>query len=182
MALTKHKGKPKTPGSGRKKGTPNRKTGDVKKQLEALNVDPLIIAANIMTGAEKGNPHPWLKTFELWIKTYKGVLSRCYDRAAAFVDTEDRQATLLLEDLHHAMTKIDEFHERSKKELAEGHIPIEIRARVAVQLLDFIYPKRKAIEVTDNRDSEAAEDLTDEELAMIILDDIEHEKAKRTKH
>jgi hypothetical protein len=43
-------GSPKTPGSGRKKGTPNKKTGEVAQLFQRLNSDPLEVLALMAKG------------------------------------------------------------------------------------------------------------------------------------
>lgn len=95
------KGGPKTTGSGRKKGTPNKKTQELRDKCEAAGVDPFDVLLQICKG-----------TKEIIVKDDKG-----------------------------------------KEKTVELPINTEHRLAAAKELCQYIYPKRKAIELTSDEDN-----------------------------
>jgi len=113
-------GSPRT--GGRKKGTPNKKTQALLDRLEELACDPLELSAKIALGEELDGPHPSLSSFH----AFADKLAKLEDKGGAVTPE-------LIEELR---TLVDD-------NLTSGYVPLELRSKHIVDLMQYAHPKRK---------------------------------------
>lgn len=115
------KGCPKPPGSGRKKGVPNKRSLFVKERTDKLKLDPVDFLIAVMEGNWKKLGFPAAE-----IKRVNGLGN-----------------TIVI-----------------------TSISLDNRIKAAAELLEYCYPKRKAMEIIeeDEDDENPLSELSDEEL------------------
>lgn len=111
---------------GRGPGTPNKITMNVVSALDRLGCDPLELSAKIALGEELDGPHPSLKAFYAFA-----------DKLAGLEDTGGAVTPELIEELRGL---IDD-------NLTRGYVPMELRSKHIADLMRYLYPTRRAIEV-----------------------------------
>jgi hypothetical protein len=110
---------------GRQKNTPNKKTQAIADRLAALGCDPLELSAKIAIGQELDGPHPSVPAFRKFIDD----LAKLRDKGGAITDDHIEQLTSLVED-----------------NLTSGYVPYDLRSKHINELLQYVAPKRKAVD------------------------------------
>lgn len=124
---------------------------DVLDRLEELNCDPLEFNAKIVRGDYIYGEHPFLRKIRSFVKRYvDGKLS-------------SREAL--------------NFLSRAEAALGDTPAPMELRSKVAGDLMQYAYAKKKSVEVSGGLDlnKRNPDDLSDAELASIASGVIEGE-------
>jgi len=143
MAERKKTGPPKgTRPAGRTPGTPNKRSLDAAKRLEDLGADPLERAAKIMLGNDCGEDHPFLAELRRFLARFRANPDKITEKT------------------------LKSLEGRAEKMLS-GHVPLDLQARMATELMKYLYPQRKAIDVKNVDNDHKADDVSDEELAAI---------------
>ena len=112
---------------GRKKGTPNKITLEVKETLDALGCNPMELSARIALGEELDGPHPALTLFH----TFADKLAKLEDRGGAVTPE-----------------LVEELRALTDDNLSSGYVPLELRSKHINELKKYLYPQRKAIDHT----------------------------------
>lgn len=112
-----------------------------------LNFDPLDQAVKIAQGKALKEDHPFLQDFK--------------DQVFWFIQQLEEFEEIEISDMH-------KFLQEGTRALSEVHTPIEIRSRHTLELLQYLYPKRKAMElkVEDVRPPMEVSPLTEEEVEI----------------
>ena len=99
---------------------------EFKDKIEESGVDPLQFILNIMEGKEFDIPHPFLNTLETFLECLMelGIKNPSFNNIISNLRNDAFEA------------------------LAVGYVPIELRARAGLELMQYCYPKRKSIEIT----------------------------------
>lgn len=99
---------------------------EFKDRIEESGIDPLQFILNIMEGKEFDVPHPFLNTIYTFIDCIKEL-----DVAHPFINNI-----------------ISNLVEEAEQALSRGYVPIELRARAGLELMQYCYPKRRSVEIT----------------------------------
>jgi len=110
-----------------RKGVPNKITLDVVNALDALGCNPLELSAKIAMGEELDGPHPALAAFYAFADKLAGL--------------EDKGGAVTPEMVEELRGLIDD-------NLTAGYVPIELRSKHINELKKYIYPQRKAVDIT----------------------------------
>jgi hypothetical protein len=132
MAAPKNPNREAAARGGRKssrKGAPNKRTVALLDRLDELGCDPLELSAKIALGYELDGPHPSYKAFK---KIAEDIQALAGTGEPVPEDLADK-LLLLVED-----------------QLTKGYVPIELRSKHIADLMQYSYPKRKAVEVDAN--------------------------------
>lgn len=142
--------RPVVNGGGRVVGTPNKLTKQAIERMEELNFDPLEFAVAIARGEELCTDHPVWPILQQWLLELKDVVA---SKQWASMPT---------------LEKIDQFASYCEKLLKESYTPIDVRSRHTLELLNYVYPKRKAMEVDFPGNSEGGpvKELTADEVKI----------------
>lgn len=121
---TKPRGYPKT--GGRKKGSLGKRTLEAAAKLDEMGCDPLEMSAMIAMGEHLQTDHPMLP------------------RIIRYIDR--------LREAHKNKTvkqrHIDLIESNIRKALTDTYVPLELRSKHVVDLMQYLYPKRAAIKHT----------------------------------
>lgn len=96
---------------------------EFKDRIEESGIDPLQFILNIMEGKEFDVPHPFLNTLYTFVECIREDSTKLDNLLSNLVDVANLS-------------------------LATGYVPIELRARAGLELMQYCYPKRKSIEIT----------------------------------
>ncbi len=109
---------------------------EFKDRIEESGIDPLQFILNIMQGKEFDVPHPFLNTLNTFIECIQEL------------------------NLHNLSLKniLSNFESDALEALSEGYVPIELRARAGLELMQYCYPKRKSIEITQSPEQRKKEE------------------------
>lgn len=99
---------------------------EFKDKIEESGVDPLQFILNIMEGKEFSIPHPFLNTLYTFVECIR----------------ELNLDNLSLKNI------LSNFENDALESLAIGYVPIELRARAGLELMQYCYPKRRSVEIT----------------------------------
>lgn len=122
---------------GRKLGSLNYRTLQMRERLEALDCDPVEFLASIMKGKApfgKGmnDAHPMLDSITRFVNEIVDIpVMLPDDRQQQFKDSVKRLA-------------------QAAQRLLYDSVPIELRTKSALTLLEYIHAKRKTIEIQDD--------------------------------
>ena len=116
---------------GRKKGTPNKITLEVKETLDALGCNPMELSARIALGEELDGPHPALT-----------LLHKFADKLAKLEDKGGAVTPELIEELR---ALVDD-------NLTSGYVPLELRSKHIADLMQYAHPKRKPVDHAGSSD------------------------------
>jgi len=158
MAEQKRRRGRRTVGKTRK-GVPNKSHTLARERLEELDCDPLEFTALIMKGEELKGAHPFLT--ELLNKLDR--LEKAFDRRNMTVEAKIT-ATLTY---------------NAKLALGEGETDKTLRANAASKLLEYAYPKLRAMDVKIEKEATQVEEMEDDELISFLRND--NEKQDGTK-
>jgi hypothetical protein len=136
---------------GRQAGTPNKVTQDLVARLEELRCDPLELSAKIANGQELDGPHPALKAFY----KFRDDLAKLQDKGAAVTPDHIDQLTKLIDG-----------------NLTRGYVPIELRSKHIADLMQYTYPKRRAVEVDANIHDKRPPNVDPKKLSNEALDQL----------
>jgi len=112
---------------GRKKGTPNKLTQRAAQRLEELGCDPLELSVRVAMGKDLDGPHPSVGEFRRLVHDLQNALDGKGEDPHLF---PDRLQALIDENL------------------LSGYVPMEIRSRHIIELIQYKFPKLKAVEMT----------------------------------
>jgi len=101
-----------------------KRTKELLQRLEEMGADPLKFAVDVMDGRELTTDHPFLKVLYNHLRPLRRAIK------------DDKEALRAMEELEDVAVKY----------LRNGHVPIEIRSRHALELLQYMYPKRKSVD------------------------------------
>ncbi len=98
---------------------------EFKDRIEESGIDPLQFILNIMEGKEFDTPHPFLITLETFLECLieLGIKNPSFDNIISNLRNDAFEA------------------------LGVGYVPIELRARAGLELMQYCYPKRRSIEL-----------------------------------
>ncbi len=95
-------------------------------RIAQLGFDPLAQSVKIAQGKMLKEDHPWLQTF-------RGVMDQWYDTLESF-DAID-------------LMDLEKFKKAGVKALSNSLTPPDLRSKHTLELIQYIYPKRKAMEM-----------------------------------
>ncbi len=154
---------------GRPYGSLGKSNLQVKERLQELDCDPVEFLAHVMAGKECKEPHPFLSILEQFINNINTIPDQIADK------TEKERFIFLCARLYKDGLRL----------LYEGYVPIELRTKVGMELINYIHAKRKTIEFSDPND-DSAKDVTiilkkydalfEEEKEEKLLPELEMEK------
>lgn len=99
---------------------------EFKERIEESGIDPLQFILNIMEGKEFDIPHPFLQTLYIFVECLKE-----------------------LKVAHPSFNNIiNNFTRDAERSLSSGYVPIELRTRAGLELMQYCYPKRRSVEIT----------------------------------
>lgn len=150
-------------GSGRLHGSVNQSTLEIRTRLKELDCDPLEWAVKFLEGSEAPQSHPFLIHFKKFHKQLNRV------RFELNKYKKEPPSTKLID---HLNTVLEEFQEVAFSMLGAGTwLDPKTRARIATELLSYIYPKQQSIEHRNNEiDLDTlADELTDQQLLIIAV-------------
>lgn len=125
-------------------GNLHRRSRQLSDQLKELDCDPVEFLASVMNGKAMREPHPFLEHVISFVNSVLNIPDHIEDIAEK--ERFKEQVQQLLKSAHYF--------------LFEGHVPIELQTKVGIELMQYMYAKRKTIEVTDDQniiDSNARE-------------------------
>lgn len=115
---------------------------EFKDRIEESGIDPLQFILNIMEGKEFDVPHPFLQTLYIFVECLKE-----------------------LNVSHPSFNNIiNNFTRDAESSLSNGYVPIELRARAGLELMQYCYPKRRSVEITTTPEQRKKE--TDDQMAV----------------
>ena len=114
-------------------------------RVAQLGFDPLKQSVRIAQGKAFREDHPFLLRFDM-------VLTDWIDTLSSFDELD--------------LMTVEKFKHEGHKALMDSFTPIDIRSKHTMELMTYIYPKRKAMEMSVNQDVPAmtVSPLTDEEI------------------
>ncbi len=122
------------------------KIREFQERLDDLNCDPLEAAVNFLNGNMANDPHPFLKEIYRFSKESVRRLNKG-----------------LLTEL-----EFNEFMHKCDAELRTGYVKPELYVKIALELLNYLYPKRKAVEHIISPGDTPLDELSDEALQLIM--------------
>ncbi len=99
---------------------------EFKDKIEESGIDPLQFILNIMQGKEFDIPHPLLTALYMFVECVREL------------DLKNPFLSNLLSNLT----------DDAESALLTGYVPIELRARAGLELMQYCYPKRRSVEIT----------------------------------
>lgn len=131
----------------RKMGKYNRLSLTVLERIAQLGFDPLEQSVKIAKGQMLFEDHPFLDTFE-------SVMQGWYEKLESFEDLD--------------IYDIERFKAEGIKALTLSFTPLELRSRHTLELMNYLYPKRKSMEmeVKTNQADMRVTPLTEEEVVI----------------
>ena len=133
---------------GNKVGLLVNSTTEARRRLQEMGCDPLESTADIMMGKELCGDHPYLKE----------LLNKLDRFQKAF-----RDAGMIVE-----AKIVDTTIASAKNMMGNSETDKALRASSAVQLLNFAYPKLRAMDVKVNAAPESTEEMSDDELIKFL--------------
>ncbi len=107
---------------------PSLQTNDLKKRLDELGASPPDFLALILLGEEPFRPHPFLEYLEQLDTVYTSE------------NPEGKDDIIIKREVW------DELLNEARHQLRTADPPLELRVRVAIDLMGYLYPKRRAVE------------------------------------
>lgn len=135
---------------GSRLGIPNKSHTEARNRLDALGCDPLEFTAKVMLGEELQGDHPFLAVLLEKLERFETAF-RDYNKI-----TEARivQTTII----------------KAKKMMGGTETDKTLRLNSAHKLMDFAYPKLRAMDVKVEKVAENVEEMSDDELIQILRD------------
>ncbi len=159
-------------GGGRVFGSVSKSTLEIRKRLEELDCDPLEYAVKFLNGTEQPQTHPFFSPFNKFLyalSVLKNRLAKC---------KSDDSLYFVLEKMQDLMQDIQVM---SKTMLGPNTwLDPKVRARIATDLLTYIYPKQQAVHHQGNEvdGNLLVDELTDQQLILIGIKVLEKKKGK----
>ncbi len=118
-------------------------------RIAQLGFDPLEQSVNIARGKAFREDHPFLNRFEM-------ALTDWCDTLGAFDELD--------------LLEVERFKDAGIKALSNSFTPIDIRSKHTMELMTYLYPKRKSMEMSiePNKAEMTVSPLTDEEVDLFM--------------
>ena len=113
---------------GRKPGSRPKSLQAIQDIMDEHGFNPVEMSLKIVKGEVLTEDHPFLKTLYEYICMIEG---HCHE-----------------DDGRGVLTRCKELWNTAKNQLADCYTPIELRSKHILELMNYLHPKKKAIEIT----------------------------------